>query len=99
MANEKLKVMDEINRFTTPQKLNRCKYDLIIYGRTYESIVTNIMNREWVLKEIIKRANEIKIAKKVKYIFSYTVYLTEDGIISVLLDSKLDKDFINFLHG
>ena len=70
------------------QKFNSCKYDLVINGFIKKTIVTYKVNREAVLIDLIKKAGNN----------NFKILLTEDKVISVLLDSRKDKQFINFLY-
>jgi hypothetical protein len=90
--------VERLNHYLAPCKLNRCKYDLLIYGRIRKSIVTKIINREAVLVQLIARAFEISEQFGIVENMDYRIMLTEDKVRSVLLDSNIDKSFIKFLY-
>lgn len=87
-----------LSPYTLPQKLTKSKYDLVMFNLRPKCVVTESRNREQVLKELIKTAKDANNFYNLKYAAPYKIYLTENGIKSVLLDSKLDKQFINFLY-
>lgn len=86
-------LFDKVKGYKDESKLNLCKYDLVFYGMDVKTVVTETLNREYVLVELIKKAMEFRPFRT-----KYKIYLTEDGIKSVFLDSKIDKQFINFLY-
>jgi hypothetical protein len=93
LENERLKIFDQ---YRDPQKLNKCKYQLVTYGGIIRySIVTEIRNREEILKRLIKMGKEI--ADTYGLYDDYKIYLTEDGVKELLICSQLHKDFIKFL--
>jgi len=87
--------------FQQPQKLNKCKYELISFGSVRCSIVTERLNREDVLKRLIKLGFEIAVPKhdEGEYKKSFKIWVTENGITELLICSRIHKRFIKFLLG
>lgn len=82
-----------------PQKLNKCKYQLISFGIIRCSFVTVKYNREDVLKRLIKMGLEIAspLYNKDEYPNSFKIWVTENGVRELLICSRKHRQFINFL--
>jgi len=85
--------MPYINPFTVPTKLTHNSYKLVFYGRTVEQVSTESINREVILKHLIK------VGKRYLKVhgFSFSILLIENGETSVLFDYKKDGELLKIL--
>lgn len=85
--------------YRQPKKLNKCKYELVSMGCARFSLITERLNREDVLKRIIKLAKGMAVQRVADTLMQphYKILLTEDGITEVLICSRTHSKFIKFL--
>lgn len=98
MPIKKIK-LPPINQYLIPHKLNWCRYDLTVYGRVKKTIITQEINREAVLVDLIGEAYRVLDTFHNDFVRYFKVILTEDEVKSVIIDSKVDKEFIKFIYG
>jgi len=86
--------------YRQPQKLTKCKYELVTYAITRLSFVTEKYNREVVLKMLINFGESITGTRYNEKTFTthYKVFVTENGVKELLIDSALHKNFIKKLR-
>jgi len=85
--------------FQQPQKLNKCKYELVSMGCVRFKLVTERYNREDVLLRIIKLARGMSVQRVADTIMQphWRIYLTEDGVKELLICSRTHSKFIKYL--
>jgi len=83
-----------------PQKLTKCKYELVTYSIIRVSFVTEKYNREVVLKMLINYGESITGIRYNEKTFQthYKIFVTENGVKELLLDSAIHKNFIKKLR-
>ncbi len=90
--------VENVNPYLIPHQLTRCTYYLIVYGKIRRWLITTTTNREAVIVDFIKRAYEIKEQFWIVENMEFRITVKENGVLSTLIDSTIDKDFIKFLY-
>lgn len=91
-----------LNRYQIPSTLTTCKYIVLSgYSPRYDKyfFVTNKLNREAALLEIFNYLkNNGKYCDNIykrRIDFPFRIYITENGVTELLIDSKAHKDFVD----
>lgn len=89
--------IDPKNPYLQPSKLTKSKYELFVWGSLRRLVVTDIHNREVVLKFLISTMEGLTMFHHGIKPLPYMIFLTENGQRELLIDSSIHYDFIMFL--